>query len=77
MRFSVPLKDKMRSLVILEIEDVLIGGLPNLQHLTLPPIFVGLFLCCEARQTELVIVTLILCIHLPFKENLYIEYTIK
>lgn len=77
MRLSIPLEDKIRSLVIPELEDVLIEGLPNLQHPTLQSIFVGLFLCCEARQTKLVIVTLILCIHSPFKESLYIEYTVK
>lgn len=77
IRLSVPLEDKMRSLVIIELEDVLIGGLPNLQHPTLQSVFVGLFLCCEARQRKPVIVTLILCIHSPFKENLYTAYTVK
>lgn len=77
MRFSVLLEDKMRSLVIVELDYVLTGGLPNLQHPTLQSVFVGLLLRCEATQTKLVIVTLILCIHSPFKENLSIEYTVK
>lgn len=63
MRILVPLEDKMRSLAIVELEDVLIGGLSNLQHPTLQSVFVGLFLCSEATQTKLVIVTLILCIY--------------
>lgn len=77
MRLSVSLEDKTRSLVILELEHFLTEGLPNLQRPTLQSIFVGLFLCHEARQTKLVIVTLILCIHSPFKESLYIEYAVK
>lgn len=60
-----------------ELEDVLIGGLPNLQHPILQSIFEGLFLRCEATQTTHVIVTLILCIHSLLKENLSIEYTVK